>query len=141
MGTILKNMSVERVPGKMVKSVVETLQKEGYSVKTNLQRHPNGILGGIPIKFGRYIPDIFAFRGINDILVVEFETCTDILSPEVENKWKFLSSKSCFNLHLIVPFGCKEKAYMKSRIKNIPVTVHCINKCDESLKFAMEMSK
>ncbi len=129
----------ETFPEKMFKSVVEILQKEGYSVKT--KRHSGGISGRIPIKFGKYTPDIFAFRGINDIMVVEFENCTDILSHESENKWRLLSSKSGFDLHLIVPLCCKKKVYTKSRIKNIPVTIHCINDCHNSLKLAMKNSK
>ncbi len=138
MYTKIRNMPAG-VSGKTVKSVVETLQKEGYSVKTNLQRYPNQIFGSIPIKFGKYTPDIFAFRGINDILVVEFENCIDIKSHECENKWKMLASKSCFNLHIIVPSCCKEKANLKSRIKNIPVTIHSINDWENSL--IMDMSK
>jgi len=126
-------------PQKKFKSVVEILQKEGYSVKT--KKICGEISGKIPIKFGKYTPDIFAFREINDIIVVEFENCTNILSPEIESKWRLLASRSCIDLHLIVPSCCKEKVNMKNRIKNIPVTVHCINECHNSLKMAMENSK
>lgn len=126
-------------PDKMFKSVVGILQNEGYTVKSN--RSCGRLSGRIPVKFGKYTPDIFAFREINDIKVIEFENCTDILSSENENKWRLLSSKSCIDLHLVVPSCCKEKVNMKSRIKNIPVTVHCINDCYNSLKLAMENSK
>lgn len=131
----------KKVSGKTVESIVETLQKEGYNVKTGFSSSPNKISGGVPIKFGKYTPDIFAFRGLNEILLVEFEICTNILSSDIENKWRLLSSKSRQNLHLIVPYGCKQKFENRSRVKNIPVTIHCINNCVDSFRNAMENSK
>lgn len=128
MGTKIKNIKTkEEIPRNMVIFIVSALQKEGYCVKTNLIKRSNGISGRISRKYGNYIPDIFAFRGVNDILVIEFETCASISSRENENKWKVLSSKPGLDFHVIVPPNCMEKAQFKSRIKNIPVKIHCIN--------------
>ncbi len=128
MSTKIKNIAArEEIPRNMVTSIVNTLQKEGYYVKINITRGQNKTSGRMFRKYGNYIPDIFAFRGINDVMVIEFETCANISSPKNENKWKVLSSKPGLDFHVVVPLNCVEKARFKSRIKNIPVKIHCIN--------------
>ncbi len=117
----------EDIPRNTVTSIVNKLQKEGYHVKTNIMKGQNRIARGISRKYGSYTPDIFAFRGINDIMVIEFENCANISSHEIENKWKLFSSKPGLDFHIIVPLNCMEKARYKSRVRNIPVKVHCIN--------------
>ena len=114
----------QKIQENMKASIVSMLQKDGYHVKTNL-KYFNNVFGRMQTKYGKYTIDIFAYKGNNDILVVEFEDCVNILSRENENKWKYLISKPGLDLHIIVPFSCKEKAYIKSRIKNIPLEIHC----------------
>ncbi len=136
MGTKIKNIKVrEEIPKNTVISIVNILQKEGYYVKTNITEGQNKISGRMFRKYGNYIPDIFAFRGINDIMVIEFETCASVSSPKNENKWKLLSSKPGLDFHIIVPFNCMEKARFKSRIRNIPVKIHCINNWEHIFEF------
>ncbi len=141
MYTTIKNKKTkENVSGSMVTSIRDTLQKEGYCVKTNF-RYPNRISSPIPIKFGNYIPDIFAYKSINDIIIIDFENCGNILSSKNENKWKSLASKPGLDFHIIVPPCCREKAQLKSKIKNIPVKIHCANDWKNSLEFSLGMSK
>lgn len=134
----IKDVNMEEIPLKTVRSVIYRLQKEGYCVKSSF-KYPKKIPAAIPIRFGNYIPHIFAYKGMNDFIIVEFETCGNILSPKNENKWRALSSKSGLAVHLIVPLGCKEKAELKSKIKNIPVKIHCMNHWEDS--FNLEASK
>lgn len=127
MGIKINNIKTgEVIPRNIVMSIVDTLQKDGYYVKTHLLKrsHTCRISG----KYGIYTPHIFAFKGANDIRAIEFETCASISSHENENKWKVLSSKPGLDFHIIVPLNCMERAQFKSRIKNIPVKIHCIDK-------------
>lgn len=137
----IKNSKIEDVPKNVVTSIVSKLQKEGYSVKTNLTPQQNRISRVISLKYGSYAPDIFAFKGMNKTIAIEFENSTSIASYENEKKWKVLSSKPGLDFHVIVPPNCIEKAKVKSRIKNIPVKIHCIKTLQNTLEFNMELSK
>lgn len=142
MGTKIRNTKTgEEIPRNILASIVGTLQKDGYYVKTNLINHPNRTSGRISRKYGNYIPDILAFRGTKDIMVIEFETCGSISSRENENKWKVISSKPGLDFHIVVPLKCMEKAQFKSRIKNIPVKIHCINNWKSIFEFNGELAK
>lgn len=115
-----------KIQENLATSIVKTLQKNGYYVEKNL-KYPGSIYRGTKTKYGKYVLDIFAYKGSNDILVIEFENCESILSRDNENKWKYLTSKPGIDLHIIVPLSCREKAYLTSRIKSIPVRIHDYN--------------
>lgn len=137
----IKNSKTESVPRSVVTSIVSKLQKEGYSVKTRINQCQNRIPCGVYPKYENYTPDIFAFKGMNNIVIIEFENSTSITSSENENKWKVLSSKPGLDFHVIVPSNCIKKAMIKSKIKNIPVNIHCIKTWKNTLEFDMELSK
>lgn len=138
--TIKNGKNNENISSSIVTSIRDTLQKNGYCVKTNF-RYPNRISSGLPIKFGNYIPDVFAYKSINDIVIIDFETCGDILSSKNENIWKSMAFKPGLDFHIIVPPCCREKAKLKSKIKNIPVKIHCTNDWKNSLELSLGMSK
>ncbi|MGB9980096.1 hypothetical protein [Methanobacterium sp.] len=131
-----KNMKIEEISKKNVKSFIYGLQKEGYVVKSSMGHYSSNFN-----KFGKYAPDIFAYKTSNDILIVEFETCSEIMSSKSEIKWRILCSKPGRNVHIVVPLCCKEKAIYKSRILNIPVNIHCLKDWKDSLEFNLQMSK
>lgn len=112
----------ERIRENVVKSMVNAFQKDGYHVKTKF-RYPISLSKGIQTN-GKQVLDIFAYKGSDNRIVIEFENCTSILSHKNEIKWKSLISKPGLNLYLIVPCNCKEKAHFKSKIKNIPVEIY-----------------
>lgn len=123
----IKNNGMKtKIQENLATSIVKTLKKNGYYVEKNL-KYPGNIHRGVRTKYGKYVLDIFAYRGSNDIVVIEFENCESILSPDNENKWKYLMSKPGIDLHIIVPLSCREKAYLKSRIKNISLGIHDYN--------------
>ncbi len=116
----------EKVKENITTSIVKTLKNEGYNVKTNL-KYGNGAYRGFQTKYRNHIVDIFAYKRCNDILMIELGRCPDILSSENENKWRSLLSKPGLDLHVIVPSRCKEKVYLKSKILDIPITIHDYN--------------
>ncbi|MBI5680539.1 MAG: hypothetical protein HZC47_06595 [Methanobacterium sp.] len=137
----INNNKTEAIPRNVVTSIVNKLQKEGYCVKTNFKPHQNRSSNRIPTKYRSYAPNIFAFKEINKIVLIEFENSANILSSRNEQKWKILSSKPGLDFHIIVPHNCVEKAQIKSRIKNIPVKIHCINTWPDTLEFNRKLSK
>lgn len=131
-----KNIKTGEISKNSVRPFIYKLQKEGYLVKSTI-----GHYNGNSNKFRKCSPDIFAYKNSNDVIIIEFETCSDIVSSESENKWRMLCSKPGRNVHIIVPSCCKERAYYKSRILNIPVNIHCLNNWEDSLQFNQQMSK
>ncbi|MEN4018752.1 MAG: hypothetical protein PQ975_05790 [Methanobacterium sp.] len=112
-----------KIQENLTTSIVKTLKKNGYYVEKDL-KYPGSIYRGTRTKYNKYVLDIFAYRGSNDIVVIEFENCESILSHDNKNKWKYLISKPGIDLHIIVPLGCREKVYLTRKIKNIPVRIH-----------------
>ena len=127
------------LPGNIAKSLVDTLQKEGYLVKQNFE-YPNKILSNYNVKYPRYTLDIFAVKR-NDIMVIKYENCSDVLSNKNKKIYKALSFKPGVNFHILVPSYCKEKAQIKSSMLNIPVKILCLNDWKDSFESSLRNSK
>ena len=127
------------LPWNIAKSLVGTLQKEGYLVKRNF-KYPNRILSNFDVKYPSYILDIFAVKR-NDIMVIKYENCSDVLSNKNKKLWKALSSKPSVNFHILVPSYCKEKAQTKSRMLNVPVKILCLEDWEDSFESSLRNSK
>ena len=127
------------LPRNIAKSLVDTLQKEGYLVKRNFE-YPNKILSNFDVKYPSYTLDIFAVKR-NDIIVIKYENCSDILSNKHKKLWKALSSKPSVNFHILVPSYCKEKAQIKSRMLNVPIKISCLDDWEDSFEFSSRNSK
>lgn len=140
MGIRTSNMKIKsELPGNIAKSLVDTLQKEGYLVKRNFE-YPNKILSNFDVKYPRYTLDIFAVKR-NDIMVIKYENCSDVLSNKNKKLWKGLSSKPGVNFHILVPPSCKEKAQIKSRMLNVPIKISCLDDWEDSFEFSSINSK
>lgn len=131
----INNTKKEGIPENITKSVIVTLQKEGYLVKRNVE-YPNKISSTLPVKYRRYVLDIFAFKKVNDIVVIKYENCLDVLSNKNKKNWKALSAKPGVDFYMLVPSCCKEKAQLKIRMLNIPVKIICMNDLKDSFKFS-----
>ncbi|HEX3013173.1 MAG TPA: hypothetical protein VHO92_02725 [Methanobacterium sp.] len=139
----LKNNNTKiksEIPGNVAKDLASTLQKEGYLIKRNFE-YPNKISSTFDVKYRSYVLDIFAFKRMNDIVVIKYENCFDISSNKNKKLWKALSSKPGVNFHILVPSYCKEKAQMKSEMLNIPVKILCMDNWKDSLEFSSINSK
>ena len=122
------------LPGNIAKSLVDTLQKEGYLVKRNFE-YPNKLSANFDVKYPSYTLDIFAVKR-NDIIVIKYENCSDVLSNKNKKLWKALSSKPTVKFHILVPSYCKEKAQVKSRMLNVPVKILCLNEWKNSFEYS-----
>ncbi len=127
------------LPRNIAKSLVDTLQKEGYLVKRNFE-YPNKILSNFDVKYPSYTLDIFAVKR-NDIMVIKYENCSDVLSNKHKKLWKALSSKPGVNFYILVPFYCKEKAQIKSRMLNVPIKILCLDNWKDSFESSLRNSK
>jgi hypothetical protein len=127
------------LPRNIAKSLVDTLQKEGYLVKRNFE-YPNKISSNFDVKYPSYTLDIFAVKR-NDIMVIKYENCSDVLSNKHKRLWKALSSKPGVNFHILVPSYCSEKAQVKSRMLNVPVKILCLNDWKDSFESSLRNSK
>ena len=140
MGIRTSNMKIKsELPGNIAKSLVDTLQKEGYLVKRNFE-YPNKILSNFDVKYPSYTLDIFAVKR-NNIMVIKYEKCSDVLSNKNKKLWKALSSKPSVNFHILVPPCCKEKAQIKSRMLNVPIKISCLDDWEDSFEFSSINSK
>lgn len=138
----MKNSSIKtkgEFPGNIAKSLVGTLQKEGYIVKRNF-KYPTKISTNFDVKYRSYILDIFAVKR-NNIMVIKYENCFDVLSNKNKGLWRALSSKPGVNFHIMVPSYCKEKAQIKSRMLNVPVKILCLDDWKDSFKSSLKNSK
>ncbi|MCK9151566.1 hypothetical protein [Methanobacterium alcaliphilum] len=106
---------------KIVRSVVDRLQREGYIVRVNNDYHPNGR----PNSCGGFTPDIQAIKNFHQILI-EVETCTNNHSKDLI-KWKRFSSNGENQFWLIVPGNCLESFKQKKESFNIPMSLYCSN--------------
>ena len=127
------------LPGNITKSLVDTLQKEGYLVKQNFE-YPNKILSNYNVKYPSYTLDIFAVKR-KDIMVIKYENCSNVLSNKNKKIYKALSSKPGVNFHILVPSYCKKKAQIKSSMLNIPVKILCLNDWKDSFESSLRNSK
>ena len=127
------------LPVNIAKSLVGTLQKEGYLVKRNFE-YPNKLSSNLDVKYPSYILDIFAVKR-NDIMVIKYENCSDVLSNKNKKLWKGLSSKPGVNFHILVPSYCKERAQIKSRMLNVPIKILCLDDWEDSFEFSSRNSK
>ena len=123
-------------PENIAKSLVDTLQKEGYIVKRNF-RYPHKISTNFDVKYQSYILDIFAVKR-NNIIVVKYENCFDVLSNKNKGLWRALSFKPRVNFHILVPSYCKEKTHVKSRMLNVPVKILCLDDWEDSFKSSLK---
>lgn len=127
------------LPGNITKSLVDTLQNEGYLVKRNFE-FPNKISSTLDVKYKSYTLDIFAFKR-NNIVAIKYENCPDVLSNKNKKTWKALSSKTGVNFYILVPSCCKEKAQIKSRMMNIPIKILCLDDWKDLFKLSSRNSK
>lgn len=128
-----------KLHGNITKSLVDTLQKEGYLVKRNFE-YPNKISTNFDVKYPNYTLDIFAVKK-NDIVVIKYENCSDVLSNKNKKLWKALSSKPGVNFHILVPSYCKEKAQIKSRMLNVSIKILPLDDWKDSFESSLRNSK
>lgn len=129
--------TVEKLGQNISIDMINLLKNEGYIVKKGIRYKGYG-----KTKSSKYTLDIFAYKGINDIICIEFPECENILSRENENKWKSLIARPGLDLHLIVPPRCREKLYLKYKIKNIPMGIYDYNNYKDEFELnIMKLSK
>ncbi len=127
------------LPGNIVKSAVDMLQKEGYIVKRNFE-YPHKISSDLNVKYPIYTLDIFAVKK-NNIIAIKYENCSEVLSNKTKKLWKALSSKPGVHFHILVPSYCSKKAQIKSRMLNVQVKILCQNNWEDSLESSLRNSK
>ena len=111
-----RTTTVQNVHDRLVKSLADKFESDGYYVKADGIGHPNGS----PPTFNMHIPDIYAVKG-DERIIAEAETCDSISLGDTYHQWLAFSRVAGTVFHVIVPRQCLEDAKKQANYWGIKV--------------------
>lgn len=102
---------------RLVSAMANKLASEGYKVQADHIGYPNGT----PEEVNKYIPDIYAEKG-NEKIIIDASDCVSLNSNETRRQWNAFSTEEGVSFSIIIPDSCIKKAKELAKKWGINIT-------------------
>jgi len=101
---------------RLVSAMANKLASEDYKVQADHIGYPNGI----PDEINKYIPDIYAQKG-DEKIIIDASDCHSLDSNETRRQWSAFSTEEGKVFSIIVPSSCVKQAKVLAKKWDITI--------------------
>lgn len=113
----IRTQESTKVQMRLIMAMARYLMEKGYKVSADHIGYPNGQ----PQEFNHFIPDIYAVKG-KEKIIIEAETCDSLNDSKTRTQWTALSTnEEKVDFAVIVPTACYQEAKDLAKKWNIKV--------------------